>query len=198
MNTEQVADIRIPKVLVFDLDGCVWDPEMYELWGGGGSPFTIAKDGNLSDRSGTTVRLLGDIRKIMYEFKTDPKWSDAIIAVASSCDEPSWAKECIQKFPVGFDGKLKLKDIFSQSHIEIYKSSKDHHLQNIKKKCSDDISFQDFIFFDNQKNNCVTVSKLGVTVVYTPDGVTRQSFEEGLEKFPAPGQIIGPTKADRW
>ena len=29
-------------MLVFDLDGCCWDPEMYELWGGG-SPFTQAK-----------------------------------------------------------------------------------------------------------------------------------------------------------
>ena len=28
----------LPKVIVFDLDGCVWDPEMYELWGGG-APF---------------------------------------------------------------------------------------------------------------------------------------------------------------
>ena len=30
----------LPKVLAFDLDGCVWDPEMYELWGRGGAPFT--------------------------------------------------------------------------------------------------------------------------------------------------------------
>ena len=30
----------LPRVLAFDLDGCVWDPEMYELWGRGGSPFT--------------------------------------------------------------------------------------------------------------------------------------------------------------
>ena len=29
---------RLPKAFVFDLDGCCWDPEMYELWGGG-SPF---------------------------------------------------------------------------------------------------------------------------------------------------------------
>ena len=91
----------LPKVVVFDLDGCVWDPEMYELWGSGGAPFKVRKDGNLSDRSGTVVRLLGDVKNIMTEFKTDSKWSDAIIAVASSCDEPGWARECIQKFPLG-------------------------------------------------------------------------------------------------
>jgi hypothetical protein len=38
---------RLPKVLVFDLDGCTWWPEMYHLWGGGGSPFTPAANGNV-------------------------------------------------------------------------------------------------------------------------------------------------------
>ena len=42
----------LPRCLVFDLDGCVWDPEMYELWSGGGAPFKENKDGTLSDRAG--------------------------------------------------------------------------------------------------------------------------------------------------
>ena len=33
------------------------------------------------------------------------------------------------------------------------------------------------IFFDNQTNNCHTVAGVGVTVVYTPDGVTRKLFQ---------------------
>jgi len=198
MTSGQTPSTTVPKVLVFDLDGCVWDPEMYELWGGGGSPFKALKDGNLSDRSGTTVTLLGDIRRIMHEFKTDPKWSSTIIAVASSCDEPTWARECIQKFPVGYDDKFKLKDVFSPNHIEIYKQTKDHHLRSIQNKCGKDISFQDMIFFDNQYDNCKVVSKLGVTVVYTPDGVTRTAFDEAIQEFPASGEIIGPKKRGYW
>ena len=31
-------------------------------------------------------------------------------------------------------------------------------------------------------------------MVYTPEGVTKELFEEGLEKFPAPGQVLGPSK----
>jgi len=147
MSSEQNSSVTVPKVLVFDLDGCVWDPEMYELWGKGGSPFKVLKDGNLSDRSGTTVRLLGDIRKIMNDFKTDPTWSSSVIAVASSCDEPDWARECIQKFAIGFDDKFTLKDVFSPNHIEIYKKTKDHHLRSIQDKCGNDISFKDMIFF---------------------------------------------------
>ena len=29
------------------------------------------------------------------------------------------------------------------------------------------------MFFDNQSNNCVDVSKVNVTVAYVPDGITR-------------------------
>ena len=36
--------MKLPKVIVFDLDNCFWSPEMYELLGGGGSPFR--KDGD--------------------------------------------------------------------------------------------------------------------------------------------------------
>ena len=76
---------RLPKALVFDLDGCCWDPEMYELWGGG-SPFKENKvnkekshqykclqDGTISDKRGTKVHLLGDVRDILHELHTDPK-----------------------------------------------------------------------------------------------------------------------------
>ena len=198
MTSHNSISKAVPKVLVFDLDGCVWDPEMYELWGGGGSPFKVLKNGNLSDRSGTIVRLLGDVRQIMAEFRTDTKWSGSVIAVASSCDEPSWARECIQKFPVGTDNQFTLKDIFAPNYIEIYKSSKDNHLKSIQEKCEEGISFKDMIFFDNQYGNCQTVAKLGVTVVYTPDGVTRKAFDEGVNAFPAPGEIIGPKRRQQW
>merc|ERR1712066_445897 len=80
----------LPRALVFDLDGCLWAPEMYELWGRGGAPFTLMKNGNLKDRGGEGVELLGDVRNIMLELKTDEKWKDTVIGVASTCDEPSW------------------------------------------------------------------------------------------------------------
>ena len=67
------ADTKaLPRAVVFDLDGCVWDPEMYQLWGGG-APFTVQPSGNLKDRAGVEVHLLGAVRDIMYELKTDPK-----------------------------------------------------------------------------------------------------------------------------
>merc|ERR1711879_1122218 len=123
---------------------------------------------------GTIVRLLGDVKNIMKEFKTDDKWSDCIIAVASSCDEPSWARECIKKFPI--DDKHKLADVFDANNIEIYKRNKSHHFRNIAKQTGVDL--QDMIFFDNQYGNCQDVAKVGVTSVYVP----RVSPEKHLMK----------------
>ena len=38
--------------VVFDLDGCIWSPEMYELsWDRGGSPFRYDEKGVMRDRS---------------------------------------------------------------------------------------------------------------------------------------------------
>ena len=39
------------------IDGCVWDPEMYELWGGGGAPFKQNKDGTLTDKAGRLLSI---------------------------------------------------------------------------------------------------------------------------------------------
>ena len=62
----------------------VQDPEMYELlYGTGGSPFNPTPDGNVKDKSGNIVALIGDVREIMYELKTDPKWVNTKVAIAS-------------------------------------------------------------------------------------------------------------------
>ena len=60
------------------------------------------------------------------------------------------------------------------------------------------VALKDMIFFDNEYGNCRTVAGIGVTVLYTPDGVTRKGFEEAMEKFPAPGEILGPKKKYGW
>jgi hypothetical protein len=51
---------------------------------------------------------IADVRKIMHDLKTNPKWSNTQVAVASCCDEPSWAAECIRKFGIGDGHTLKV------------------------------------------------------------------------------------------
>ena len=89
---------------------------------------------------------------------------------------------------------MTLKDVFDENNIEIYKRSKGNHLRAIAQQTGVDL--KDMIFFDNQYGNCQDVAKVGVTSVYTPQGVTRKAFDDGLASFPSPGQIIGPKRQE--
>ena len=65
----------VPRAVAFDLDGCLWDPEMYELWSSGGSPFR--KEGDcLVDRGGVAVRLMGDARHVLKQLCTEDKFQN--------------------------------------------------------------------------------------------------------------------------
>jgi magnesium-dependent phosphatase-1 len=106
--------------------------------------------------------------------------------IASKCNEPNWAHECLDKFELA--NGVKLRTVFDPELIEIYAGNKKEHLKAIEKKSG--VKLADMIFFDNQIDNCHVVANIGVTVSYVPDGVTRDAFNRVLASFPAPGQII--------
>ena len=188
-STRMVAE-GLPKAVVFDLDGCLWYPDMYMLWGGG-APFELRSDGDLDDRNGQRVYLLGAVRDILYELKTDARWEGAVVAVASCTDEPDWAQECMRKFEVGPVGSgVMIKDVMQLE--EIRKNNKRVHLTNIAEATG--LDFSEMLFLDNERGNCMDVASLGVTVAFVPEGVTAGSWQRALEAFPAPGEILDNRK----
>ena len=176
----------LPKAVVFDLDGCLWSPDMYMLWGGG-APFSVRSDGDLNDSRGTRVHLLGDVRNILFALHNDPRWEGVVVAVASKTDEPEWAQECMRKFEVGPVGSdVFIKDVM---HLEqINKRNKQNHLNSISEATG--IALSDMIFFDNERGNCLDVADIDVGVSFVPYGVTAESWTKALESFPAPGEIL--------
>lgn len=294
------AGMRVPKLVVFDLDNCCWDPEMYQMRDG--SPFQYNEANNTckASRSGETVRLLGDIPKIWgalrwrgtfgifgpSHFHTlssllvsigylpaelrpveagraveGVEWPTSIsiklalqinsrnvrrqrlkskpappgdylrqvnessllskleqqkspwlavsfhdagtkIAIASCCDEPSWAHELLGKFRIGIgatgggtgtSSTIKeqpetMRDAvtFSQIHY----GAKTGHFNEIKRDASkvlaggSKLEFSDMIFFDDQSGHIRNVGNQGVVAVQTPHGgVTWSHFFAALGKF---------------
>lgn len=188
---------------------------MYELlmFGDGGSPFQRdPKDpNNLLSCTGTRVRLLGDVRRIMFDLMHNPRWSSTHVGISSRTDEPNWARELLEKFIIDQDDcfdsfgvaeslKFKplsalhsfpLKDAFTPVLCEIAKDSKVQHFERIIRNAGSGVTMKDILFFDNELGNCRQVASLGVTVCYCPDGVTSRAWELSISKFPAKnGQII--------
>lgn len=176
--------MSLPKVLVFDLDGTLWAPEMYELWGGG-APFE-AKDGgrSVTDRAGREVRLLRDTREILEGLLANEAVAsgETTLGIASTCDEPAWARECLEKIMLQTPSgeSVRMGSVFR--HNEIYKArSKKEHFIAIHRASGAD--FEDMAFFDNQMNNIRAVKELGVHCVYTPEGQTHAHFNQGVEAW---------------
>jgi len=93
----------VPKLFVFDLDSCLWTPEMYQT---GGKKFkTEAKSGDARCCKDVLVRLMGDSRAILFELITQPQFEHSKLAVASRGDserhEKGWAKDCLAKMRIG-------------------------------------------------------------------------------------------------
>jgi len=92
---------NLPKCVVFDLDGCLWSPEMYELsWERGGSPFNYDA-GVMRDRRGCVISLYSGVDLALTELANEKKWQGVSVAVASCCDVPPWAFELLGKFEFG-------------------------------------------------------------------------------------------------
>ena len=165
-----------PKLVAFDLDGTIWAPDMYMLWGGG-APFRTVSNDELRDRSNQKVKLLGVSGKILDDIATKPEWSDTIVAWVSCTDEPQWADECMKKFrtPMG----VPLVDRVQEQCI--YKANKQSHFRDLKQRTN--IDFSDMVFFDNENGNIRSVSKLGVRSIYCPQGMTEKIWKQGIEAW---------------
>lgn len=175
-----------PKLIVFDLDGCLWRPEMYELihfMGNKGAPFRPSEhDRNtLLSVGDEPIELLRDVREVMRELHRDPQWRDVSVGISSRTDAPHWARELLTKFTIqDSEGEFAMVDVF-QGPIEMSYDSKVKHFDRISHRTK--IGFQDMVFFDNEFGNCASVADLGVTVGYCPGGVCKGIWEKTLDAF---------------
>eukprot|EP00798_Chlamydomonas_sp_ICE-L_P021435 gene21435-28400_t len=182
----------VPALIAFDLDGTLWYPEMYML--NGGAPFRRDKNGNVFDSGGTRLELMGTSADILKAFATDPKWENTAVAYVSKTEYPEWAIPALKTIIIsdswgdsakgrqGGKGPVSMWDLCNGIQ-EIYPGSKLTHFKAIKNKTN--IEFEDMVFYDNENWNIRECSKLGITCVYTPDGMTAKTWKDGLDRYTA-------------
>lgn len=129
-DDDPTLPLLLPKIIVFDLDDCLWTPEMHELSGmpsipvegpldpddvDGSSPLgTVGMKvpssrrgrrggydwGGLQGEEEEVVELYPGARRVLREIATDPRYADVKVAVASTSLEPSYSRACLESIEV--------------------------------------------------------------------------------------------------
>lgn len=199
-----------PNLIVFDLDGCLWKPELHNLARRGRgrqqqqqqgsdrscpeeqhSPFQILVGGaggavgnRCRSQAGSIITLFQDVPGILDELYE----LDIPMAISSRTDQPEWAYELLGTFTLAQSGRT-LQQVMTGPWIIDSTQRKVHHFHRLSQETG--IELSDMVFFDNDPRNCKSVSRLGVTVGFCPHGLDRHIFHTTLSKFPVPWGVVG-------
>lgn len=169
-----------PRLMVFDLDGCCWHPEMYQMTGG--PPYKPLGDGRVVNSAGEEIRLLPAAKRAWLEIAEAAEWQGTALAVASS-SYARLAAPLLESFEVrpGLSMSKVAGDL-----VEIYynrNEGKRAHVAALQKKTG--VPYSDMLFFDDDQGNIDTVGRLGVVCEHTPDGFTADALNSGLNRYAA-------------
>lgn len=171
-------DLGLPTIIVFDLDDCLWTPEVHELSGTPSVPVEGPLDPNDGDSPlGTVgmkvpsrrrrsrggrggfdwgdngneeiVELYPGARQTLREIATDPKYVGVRIAVASTSLEPSYSRACLAGIEV-VEG-VTMRDMVSYAQIGRdgpLTSRKTSHFRLIHEE-SGGVPYGEMLFFDD-------------------------------------------------
>eukprot|EP00539_Tryblionella_compressa_P003241 CAMPEP_0178733954 /NCGR_PEP_ID=MMETSP0744-20121128/1078_1 /TAXON_ID=913974 /ORGANISM="Nitzschia punctata, Strain CCMP561" /LENGTH=164 /DNA_ID=CAMNT_0020386187 /DNA_START=181 /DNA_END=672 /DNA_ORIENTATION=+ len=145
----------LPSLIVFDLDDCLWTPEMHEL---SGMP-EIPIHGDLGNgqtgvvglqvmRGRDTVTLYEGARRVLYELATNPIYNGVLLATASSSLEPSYSHACLNGIEIL--PHLTMADMMSSNQIGRsgrLSPNKTSHFSEIHNELG--IPYEEMLFFDD-------------------------------------------------
>lgn len=155
---------RLPSLIVFDLDDCLWTPEMHELSSKPSIPvrgILNAHDDDdaqqldgvvgLKNSHGETVTLFEGARRSLYELATNPIYknnnNNVQIAVASSSLEPSYSHACLEGIEIlpgqSIQSMLQYHQIGRSGKLS---SRKTTHFRELHQDSG--IPYEEMLFFD--------------------------------------------------
>ena len=152
---------------------------------------TIFPDKIITDRHGTMPMTifdgasyaLSEINRMNdnnKEVSSSSSSSRIKVGISSRTDEPNWARQIMQWLTVA-DGTPLSQCFTDTTLIEISYSDKSKHFESLARKTG--IPYTNMAFFDNEYSNIQSVSRLGVKCYYTPNGMTREDWNNCLLDF---------------
>ena len=211
MATDMVApksssdvSIKLPSLIVFDLDMCLWSPEMYTLdelpqekiYGSLGK----FGEGVVGVKSGyEVIRLFPAALTILQEFYTTDTYGNMRIAIASSADTPravAIGRQALNMLEI-IPG-VSVRAAFSkgwdpnfEGNVQIGRSpplSSDKSMTHFPILLRETgIPYNEMVFFDDciWHDHCGTVARNcpGVVTQRTPRGIQLNEWKSALQSF---------------
>ena len=143
---------RVPRLVVFDLDGCAWDPEMFELPAPPSTP--IRQDLGYGPQiaglqaGSATVKLHTGCLVALRELHANPAFANTKVAVASSSLVPEYSVACMDGLEV-LPG-LPMAAVFDYTQIGRtgkLTSRKTTHFRELIEESG--IPYSEMLFFDD-------------------------------------------------
>jgi len=131
------------------------------------------------------MKYLLDSQEVLRQLYSSDEYKGVFsIVYVSRTSHTEWANELLGLMELQNkedEKRLYMKDICVCEWNQIFPADKQKHFFNLRGLSK--VDYRDCIFFDNQMNNIKSVSQLGVTCVYTPDGMHWGAWKEGLERW---------------
>lgn len=182
----------IPKLIVFDLDHCLWSPEMHEL---DSFPDVTVTSALANGRgvigvisNGLQVQLYVEALSILQELYQSNMYRHVKFALASSSLKPEYSWACLNTLEI-FPGvpMINLFSYFAIGRSEDCGGLTDDKTTHFAKiHFESRIDYKDMLFFDdcNWKDHVTELQqKLKIVGQKTPHGLTRETYRNGLYKF---------------
>ena len=202
--------MQLTKLIVFDLDFCIWKPEMYQLQGPPqlknlrslqvkpkrnqrknksmqttsslpNNPNTNQKGMILTDRTGTPITVFEGASLALSEIN---QWKrDESIGYEIRVAIASCTNE--PAWARKCLSHLVVDDGSTLSscfdHIEIRPGDKRNHFESLQRITN--VNYQDMTFFDDYDLNIENVQTLGVNCYHTPYGMSSDIWDEAKQSF---------------
>eukprot|EP00180_Rhodochaete_pulchella_P001519 Plantae.Rhodophyta-Rhodochaete_pulchella.ctg2334.p1 GENE.Plantae.Rhodophyta-Rhodochaete_pulchella.ctg2334~~Plantae.Rhodophyta-Rhodochaete_pulchella.ctg2334.p1 ORF type:complete len:340 (+),score=59.22 Plantae.Rhodophyta-Rhodochaete_pulchella.ctg2334:695-1714(+) len=176
-------EVAQPKLIIFDLEGTLWEPEISEIEGasGGGAPYKLDKrSGDVFDRNGLRIGLIGDTRDALLDLFEEDRWANVQTAAISNSDTSfGTSKVFLKKFRVAVDDNIRLYQVFD--HIILKKGSVKNHLEMLHERTG--VEYNDMLYFDNQRYNVAEAQIMGLCALFVKHGFAEGTFIRSLDSF---------------
>ncbi|CAE7824987.1 CCDC113, partial [Symbiodinium necroappetens] len=170
----------LPLLMVFDLDGVCWSPEMYQTKGG--EPYSLVAQGLVKNSRDEEIRLFPAVQAVWKMLHSPEARSRGVRVAVASSSRRHKAVPLLKTMEI-VPG-VSMWDVIDPKLFEMYYrrgEGKRPHLEALLSKSA--VSPSDVLFVDDAEENVQSVRSLGVQAVHLPQGLTQEAWSLALESY---------------